>query len=73
MSQGADTAGDKLARALAENGDLQSLRWLAEKLTDEKQRGIILEALFEEMDAVDKLAFISQYGLPDHLKEPSDA
>jgi hypothetical protein len=70
--QPADTSGDRVARVLGKNGDRKTLAWLAEKLTDDKQRGIILEAMFESMDVVDKLAFISKYGLPEHLEEASD-
>lgn len=61
-------AGDLVAQFIAEGGNASKLRWLASRLNDKNERAILLEALFEGMDVVDKLAFVAEFGLPESLK-----
>lgn len=64
-----DTAGDKLARLFAKSENLPELRRLLTQLTDLKQREIIMEAVFDSLDVVDKLAWLSEHKIPLRILE----
>jgi hypothetical protein len=39
------------------------------KLKDETQRNIIIEAIFESLDVVDRLAWLADNDMPEELKK----